>query len=181
VAGPLGEIGLQENVYAPVLDALAGYQPRSLAEIEAAVAPAGVSTSQLIQAVVILTACGYVQAVQDDVAIAGARPQSERLNRHLCQMAVTGTDVHYLASPVTGGGVPVDRFSQLFLLSHQQGKSEPGEWVADANALLLGQNQRLQKEGAPMTPEAQVAELRRMADQFAEYALPILKGLGIAS
>jgi SAM-dependent methyltransferase len=181
VAGPLGEIGLQENVYAPVLDALAGHQPRSLAEIEAAVAQAGVSMSQLIQAVVILTACGYVQAVQDDVTIAGARPQSERLNRHLCQMAVTGTDVHYLASPVTGGGVPVDRFSQLFLLSHQQGKSEPGEWAADADALLLGQNQRLQKDGAPMTPEAQVAELRRMADQFAEYALPILKGLGIAS
>ena len=181
VKGPLGEISLQEEVYGPVLDALAGHQPRSVAEIEAACADKGLSLPKIVQAVFILAAYGYVQAVQDEVTIAGARPQAERLNRHLCQTAVTGTDVHFLASPVTGGGIGIDRFSQLFLLARQQGKTQPGEWVAFTSELLQSQGQRMQKEGQPMELDAQLTELRRMADKFAEYTLPILQGLGIAA
>jgi SAM-dependent methyltransferase len=181
VAGPLGEVELQQSVYGPVLDVLAAHQPRSIAEIEAACAPQGLNIAQITQAVFILAGYGYVQAVQDEVAIAGARPQTERLNRHLCMLAVTGTDVNFLAAPVTGGGFTVDRFGQLFLLARQHGHSQPGDWVTYANEILLSQNQRLQKDGAPMTADEQAAELRRLADKFAEYTLPILQGLGIAA
>jgi hypothetical protein len=174
-------VELQQSVYGPVLDVLAAHQPRSIAEIEAACAPQGLNIAQITQAVFILAGYGYVQAVQDEVAIAGARPQTERLNRHLCMLAVTGTDVNFLAAPVTGGGFTVDRFGQLFLLARQHGHSQPGDWVTYANEILLSQNQRLQKDGAPMTADEQAAELRRLADKFAEYTLPILQGLGIAA
>jgi len=34
-------------------------------------------------------------------------------------------DITFLASPVTGGGITVNRFQQLFLLALSQGKKQP--------------------------------------------------------
>ncbi|CAN7628261.1 class I SAM-dependent methyltransferase [Pseudoduganella sp. LjRoot289] len=179
ISAPLGEVTLQTAVYAPILDLLADHQPRTIAEIEAACATQNVSIAQIVQAVFVLAGNGNLRAVQDDHAIAGARPQTERLNRHLCQMAVTGSEVSYLASPVTGSGTQLDRFSQLFVLASLQGKQQPAEWAAFAGAILDRQNQRLQKEGVALERDAQSAELRRMADAFAEFTLPILQAQGI--
>jgi SAM-dependent methyltransferase len=181
LAGPLGDVTLQEAVYQPVLDFLADHQHRTIAEIEAACAKQGVTPQQILQAVFILAGAGSLAAVQDDHAIAGARPQTERLNRYLCQLALTGTEVNYLASPVTGSGIQLDRFNQLFLLAYMQGKRQPAEWTAFVVAILNSQGQRIQKDGAVLDSEAQETELRQQANAFAEYVLPMLKALGIAA
>lgn len=180
-ASPLGEVSLQEAVYNPVLDFLADHQPRSIADIEAACRPHGLKLAQIIQAVFVLAGNGNLRAVQDDHAIAGARPQSERLNRHLCHMAVTGTDVAFLASPVTGSGAQLDRFSQLMLLAHLQGKTQASDVAEFLAAILAGQNQRIQRDGVALAQDAHLAELRRLADAFVEDTLPILVALGIAN
>lgn len=177
----VGDVALQEAVYQPVLDVLADHRPHSIDAIEQACRPHGVSLAQVIQAVFMLAGNDNVRAVQDDVTVAGARPQTDKLNRHLCQLAVSGSELPYLASPLTGSGISSDRFTQLFLLARLQGKTQPADWAAYANEVLTSQNERLQRAGEALGLEEQVAELRRAAGLFAEQTLPLLQALGVTS
>ena len=89
-------------------------------------------------------------------------------------------DIAYLASPVTGGGVPVNRFQQLFVLALQQGKKKPDDWAAFVAQILAAQGQKIVKEGKPIeTAQEQLAELTTQATDFATKQLPILKALQI--
>ena len=89
--------------------------------------------------------------------------------------------VNTFASPVTGGGVTVPRFQQLFLLAKQQGHKQPQDWANFVWNLLAMQGQRLIKDGKTLeTPEDNLAELTAQANEFAEKRLPILKALQIA-
>ncbi|KQV89871.1 methyltransferase [Massilia sp. Root351] len=180
-AGLLGEAALDQKVYGPVLELLADHQPRTLGEIEAALSERGLTLQQLLELVMILSNNGTLLAVQDDHAIAGARPQTDRLNRYLCEMAVTGTEVLYLASPVTGGGCRMDRFTQMFLLAYAQGDTGAAQLGAFVEGVLKSQNQLLQKQGEVLSAAEQGAELRRLAELFVADTLPVMRALGIAA
>ena len=90
-------------------------------------------------------------------------------------------DVSYLASPVTGGGIVVGRFVQLFLLSMSQGKKKPEEWAQFVWQVLSAQGQKLIKDGKMIEADADnLAELTEQAKVFAQKQLPIFKALAIA-
>lgn len=178
VTGALGEANLNEGVYTPLLDLMADHKSRSMGEIEALM-KGQVNFAQLTQAVTLLSGAGHLSAVQADSA--KAAKTSKAINTHLMLKARGSNDVGYLASPVTGGGVPVNRFQQLFLLSIQQGKKQPADWAQDTWAILSAQGQRLLKEGKTLeTAEDNLAELTTQANDFAAKQLPILKALQIA-
>jgi SAM-dependent methyltransferase len=180
IAGALGEATMQEAVYAPILDVLAGHKPRTLGQIEQVVKDQGISFAQISEAVTILAGAGSLCAVQDDATIARARKQTDRLNAFLCGKARGSNDISYLASPVTGGGIMVGRFQQLFLLAMSQGKKQPAEWAQFIWQILAAQGQKLLKEGKTLeTPGENIAELTEQAHSFADRQLPILKALGI--
>ena len=95
--------------------------------------------------------------------------------------ARSNNDISALASPVTGGGIGVGRFHQLFVLAMQQGKNKPEDWAAFVAQILESQSQKIVKEGKPLdTPAEQLAELTTQAHEFAVKQLPILKALQIA-
>ena len=120
-------------------------------------------------------------AVQDDAAITKVKKRTDKLNAHLLQKARSSGDITYLASPVTGGGVTVSRFPQLFLLAIHQGKKHPTEWAQFAWQLLTAQGQRILKDGKTLdAAEDNLAELTSQAEAFAQKQLPILKALQIA-
>jgi hypothetical protein len=179
VTGSLGEGTLQEAVYGPILDALADHQPKTLAEVEQVVAGKA-NFIQLVQAVMVLTGAGCLLAVQDEAVTAQARSCCDRLNARLLDKARGSGELNYLASPVTGGGITVGRFQQLFLSAMRQGITQPADWAAFVWQILAEQNQRLIKEGKTLeTPEENLAELTAQAREFAEKRLPILKALQI--
>lgn len=179
VAGSLGDATMQEAVYGPILDALADHQPKTLAEVEQVVAGKA-NFIQLVQAVMVLTGAGCLLAVQDEAVTAQARSCCDRLNARLLDKARGSGELNYLASPVTGGGVTVGRFQQLFLSAMRQGITQPADWAAFVWQILAEQNQRLIKEGKTLeTPEENLAELTAQAREFAEKRLPILKALQI--
>ena len=181
VMGALGDATLSEAVYIPILDSLADHHPKTIAQIEQIIKGKGVTIGQLIQAVMVLIGSSHLQAIQDDEVIVSARMHTNKLNTHLIDMARSGNDINYLASPVTGGGVVVGRFQQLFLLAISHGKTQPYEWAQEASQHLASQVQRLMKEGKPLeTPEENLAELTLLATTFAEKQWPILKALQIA-
>jgi hypothetical protein len=90
-------------------------------------------------------------------------------------------DINFLASPVTGGGVTVRRFEQLFLLARAQGRKQPAEWAQYLWQVLSSQGQKILKDGKTLdTAEQNLAELNEQAKTFSEKRLPILRALGVA-
>jgi len=151
-----------------------------LGQIEQSVKDTGISFAQLIQAVLVLCGKGTLNAVQDDTAITKAKKHTDKLNTHLMLKARSSNEITYLASPVTGGGVIVGRFQQLFVLAVQQGKKKPEDWATFVAQILAAQGQKIVKEGKPLeTAEEQLAELTAQAQEFALKLLPILKALQI--
>ena len=178
--GSLGEATLHENVYVPILDALADHKVKSLAQLEAALAGKSVSFAQLQQAIIMLIAIGYVMPVQDDAVANKARKVSAALNAHLLQAARSMTELSYLASPVLGGAVKCGRMPQLFLLAMKDGHKQPADLAHYAWGILSMQNQRLLKDGKALeTAEENLADLTAQAEAFAAKQLPILKALQI--
>jgi SAM-dependent methyltransferase len=180
--GARGEATLSEMIYAPILDALADHMPRSIGELEVALAKAGVGEAQLLQALMVLSAKGDLAAVQSELQVEAARTSSQRLNTHVLKRARLSSELNYMVSPLTGGGVVVGRFQQLFLHAREQGAKTPADWAKFAWDVIRGQGQRLLREGKPMeSPEDNIAELTRQAQVFADARLPVLKALGIVS
>jgi hypothetical protein len=181
VTGALGEANLTEAIYFPILDLMGDHKVRTLAQIEQGIKEASVTFAQLIQAVLVLCGNGTLTPVQDDAAIIKAKKHTEKLNTHLMLKARSSNDMSYLASPVTGGGVIVGRFLQLFILAMQQGKKKPEEWAAFVAQILAAQGQKILKEGKPLeTSEEHITELTTKANEFSVKLLPILKALQIA-
>lgn len=181
VAGAAGEATLQEAVYKPVIEALAAknHAPKSLRQISALVPD--IPYASLQQAIAVLVGMGNTAPCQLEAAEKQVRNRCQALNRHLCGRAQFDNQIETLASPVTGGGITVNRFQQLFLAALKQGKKQPAEWAGAVWQVLASQGQRLVKEGKTLEmAEENLAELTAQANEFAEKRLPILTALQIA-
>jgi hypothetical protein len=177
----LGELTLQERVYKPILDVLADHQIKTIGEIEQAISAHNINLAQLIQAILILAGMNVINSVQADAVMQQAKSKTEKLNNALYQKARNHAEISFLASPVTGGGIAVGRFVQLFLLARQQGKQQPTEWAQFVWDVLKAQRQLIIKDGKTLqTEEENLAELNEQAKQFAEKQLVIFQALGIA-
>ncbi len=177
VTATLGEANLQAEVYEPLLDALAR-GPRTVRQLIEDSKVAGLGWARLQQALVVLVGSGHVQPCLEGKNDAQRRERTRQFNTAVIKRAQSSTELQYLASPVTGGGITVDRFAQLFLLGRQEKQVDLPHFVW---AILNGQGQRILKDGLALdTEEENQAELRRRYDVFATTQLPILEQLGIA-
>jgi hypothetical protein len=182
VLGPLGEATLHEHIYGPLIQVLAEneYAPKQIGELAAHAKLKSLPFGQLVQAMMVLAGAGHVHPAQP-VQSESARGYCQALNRHLCERARTRDDIGFLAAPVTGGGVPVPRIHQLWLLASQEGKKTVADQAGFVWSILSGQGQRLVREGKPIeSAKENLAELTRMAREFATKRLPILKTLEVA-
>jgi hypothetical protein len=181
VTGSLGEANMSEAIYAPILDLLADHKVKTLGQIEQSMKDKNITFAQILQAAMVLGGAGHLAAVQEEAVISKAKKHTEIINAHLINKARGSNDISYLASPVTGGGISVNRFQQLFLLALSQGKKQPTEWAQVVWTIIAAQGQKLVKEGKTLeTPEENLAELTEQAKEFAEKQLPVLKALQIA-
>jgi hypothetical protein len=171
-----GEAALHEDIFRPIINELArqDYAPKSFGDLmrELPAFPLPV----LVTACAVLVGAGHAAPCQAESTVSRVRETCEALNVRLIERARTREDVNYLASPVTGGGVAVGRFQQLFLLSRRGGCDQPDDWARFTWQLLSDQGQNLFKEGKALeTPEENMAELTSLARSFAVQRLPILK------
>lgn len=181
VIGALGEAKLDEAVYRPLVEVLADHRVHSIGDIARAVAASGPSLAMVVQALTILIGNGSVHAAQDAASIQQAQAGADALNGRIAQLARYSSDVAYLASPVTGGGIIVSRFEQLFLMARRAGLATPDAWAAHISDLFAANGQRILLNGKPAeSTQEQLTELTRQATEFAQRRLPILIALGIA-
>jgi len=178
---PLGEASLTEKVYGPILDVLADHQSHSLGELEKQLSSKGIVLSQLVQAAMVLTGMSVLAEVQEESVQTIARLKTSKLNSHLMEKAQSSKEIHFLASPVTGGGVAVGRFAQLFLLARERGHLTAESCAKATWEILSSQNQRLIKEGKVLeTEQDNLNEIKSQVMEFESKSLMILKSLGIA-
>jgi len=178
--GALRQATLQPQIYEPILDQLAAHVPKTVSEIEQAL-KGRVGFDVIVEALIVLIGMGHVApALATDVA-AVARKRTNRLNAHLLDAARSNGDIAHLACPITGGGMGLSRFRQLFLLASRQGRRATSDWARFVWELLESQGERIVKDGQKLeTPEQNLAELNTQATAFADRYLPILKALQVA-
>lgn len=180
IRGALGEANMAETVCNPILDLLADYQPKTLAQLEAALKLQKITLPMIENAITLLVGAGYLSPAQNTEKINACKLKSLALNQLLINKARGSGDVGFLASPVTGGGVSVNRFQQLFLLAQQQGHTAPEAWAAFAWDILASQDQRLIKDGKTLdTPDDNLNELTSQAHRFLERNMPIISALQV--
>jgi hypothetical protein len=162
----VGEAQLSEALYRPLIALLGDHAPRSIAEIRQSPAGQAFEPGQLVQALTILVGKNMLTQVQAADTAAELRRQTDRLNRHLLDQARGHSAFGVLASPVTGGGVRLDRATQLFALAVAEGR---GTAEALVQVLLAFGG------GAADASDSYIAQAQR----FLDLHLPVLKALGV--
>ena len=176
-----GETSMNEAIYRPLLSLMEDHQIRTIGQIEAGLKDKGIALSQVNEAVLVLMGCRNIAAVNDDNTAAKARRQTDRLNYHICMKARASSDISCLASPVTGGGIPIHRFEQLFLLSISQGSKSAAECAQFVWQTISAQRQTLIKDGKPLLEfRENLTQLTAIAEEFLLKKHPTLKILQIA-
>ncbi|MFC7369894.1 MULTISPECIES: class I SAM-dependent methyltransferase [Vreelandella] len=180
IAGRLGNFDLPSDIYEPLLEVLSAYQPVYISELWQAAKEKGVSRSAMNSAVAILAAKGAILPAQSDESIAQAVSKVGRLNRFLMSQSRSTTELSYLASPVTGGGLAVPLFHQFFLLATLEGADTAKSLATFAWRILASQNKCLLKDGKPIASQDEnLAELERQAGNFLNDRLPLYQALKI--
>lgn len=177
--GALGVADLAADVYDPILDYLADYQPHTLGDIEQALAAHGkIGLQEIVQAMFIFTHRGEIQSAQSEHTIEAVRENAHKLNQHLMDRARGSAEVYFLASPVTGGGIEISRFQQLFLLAYQQGLNQPQQLAQFVWSILEPMGEGVMKYGRTLHgAEESLAELHERAADFLRRDLAMYQGL----
>lgn len=181
ITGAYGKAGLQETIYTPVIEALVadGHVPKTLAHLHAAPGCDALSFDQLVQAIEVLCGVGFAVPAHDADTVSAVRKTTRALNTALCLKAETGSDIVFLASPVTGSGISVARIEQLFLRARETKEKDIAAYVW---RLLKAQGQSVLKDGEVLQgDETSLEQLRALHADFTDNRLPILKRLGIVS
>jgi hypothetical protein len=177
--GALGEIKLDSHVYEPILNLMADHKIRTIGDIESALEKK-VKFGEIVAAVMLLTGVGHFSIVQEDKVIAKAKLKTDRLNEYLMDKSQASRDISYLASPVTGSAIGVNRFHQLFGAALVKKKKEPLDLANYAWSFLKAQNQKLVINGNTlMKDEENIEELTSQATVFLQSVLPVYKILQI--
>lgn len=175
VKGNLGEGNLQPEIYDPIKARLAS-GPVTWTDLVQTPEIAALGFPRIMQAMAILIGSNVVQpCLPGDMA--ARRSQTDAFNLAVMERARLSSDIVYLASPVTGGGIPTDHVTLLFLLARRNSVTDLPAFVFD---ILVRNNQRLVREGKTLQAEAEnMEELQKRLISFKNIQVPIFERLGI--
>ena len=173
----LGAINFDQRVYEPMADALA-QGPCTLRELLRRPQLRGIDANDVRQAAYALLTFGQIEPCLSAARDAQRAKSTKAYNTAVMKRAAYSGDLMGLASPVTGGGVPMDRFSQLLLSAWQ--RKEP-DIAAAVWAVLKPEGVLPSKEGRRLETDAEVlAEFAQQTEQFVLKTIPVLQLLGVA-
>src|SRR5215470_763548 len=171
----LGKLQVRPDLYQPVIE-IFDRGPLSLRELIASPAAAKLEWAGLLDAIKVLVGHGELQpalpAESDGARMASARA----FNAAVMARAQEAAELSYFASPVTGGGVHVDRFTQLYLGAKQAGSDDP---VSALAAMVEQRGGIVDKNDKRLGPDEARAALTTRAAQIEERTVPLLARLGV--
>lgn len=169
----LGEITLKHEIYRPLAAAFAA-GPRRLDSLQQDPALAGISTEQIVQAVIVLVGLDYLTPCLPSAGLEMRHTRTTAYNAALAALAREATEIGILASPVLGSGVPADRLSHLLLAAENEG-TEP---VTAVWRVLRAEGCKLTREGKLLdSDDDNLAELTRIYGELQAGRFPIIRQL----
>jgi SAM-dependent methyltransferase len=164
-ATPLGAMQARPEVLAPLKEALrqGPVSARDLIQFAPGVLD---HWSALIDTLKLLTARGDLQPALPEQAVAACEKSVRAFNDAVLVRAAESDEFRALASPVTGGGVTVERLAMLYLLARRRGVEDPAAALVSAMAKADGS-------------ETAREEARKKAARIEQAIAPLLKSLGV--
>ena len=154
-----------------------GVRPLTLRELIASPAGAKLELPGFIDTIKVLVGHGELQPALPAESDATRAASARAFNAAVMARAKESADLAYFASPVTGGGVRVDRFTQLYLAAKQD---ESGDPIASLAATAEQRGGIVDKDDKSLGPEEARAALAAKAAQIEERTVPLLERLGIS-
>jgi SAM-dependent methyltransferase len=167
----LGKLQLRPDVYGPLVELL-GEGPVTLQGLIERLPMPRPSWVSLTDAIKVLVGRGDLQPALPEDGDAKREASTRRFNAAVLARATQSAEFGYLASPVTGGGVRVDRIAQIYLRSRREG-ADPATLLAK---LLEG---AASPDGKVLSPDQAGAAVKKESARIENDVLPLLKRLGI--
>jgi SAM-dependent methyltransferase len=177
---PLGTLAGLPEVYGPLVAILMS-ETRTLGEIRRDPALSGRPLPELLQAVTLLMAGGYVHPALPTAVQTAGREGSQRLNAVIGEMNGNGFDIGWLASPAIGSALKTDLLETLFVHARACGPTvEPNDLTERLVASLIQAGRSVQRDGQAVTDAMQLRTILRQAVQtILESRQPLLQRLGV--
>ncbi|MBD0334545.1 MAG: methyltransferase regulatory domain-containing protein [Cyanobacteria bacterium Co-bin13] len=173
----LGEVSLQADIYRPLIEVLS-QGPATLGQLTQHADLKQLSLERLLEALMVLVGANWAAPTLPEADLAQRRQSTERFNQAVLDQSQYGADLQFLASPLTGSGVGLDRIEQLLLV----GLIRKQAAAAFAWGVLSAQKQTLVKDGQPLkTAEENLQELRQKETLLVQQRLPLLKQLQVVA
>lgn len=178
VTGFKGKSTLEEHAFRPLINAFSA-GPRTLQDILASdqtIAALGWDT--LMRMLPALVGSGHLHPSRPAKGDARRKETTAAFNLAVAEHSRSSDELKYLASPVTGGGIPVDRLDQQFLSAHMKAPANP---AAHIWTLFKQQNIQMVYQGRKLDTDAEnIAEIERRYSVFETRRLPVYSHLGLA-
>jgi SAM-dependent methyltransferase len=126
----LGQIRPRRASALPILTAMQS-GPASAIELMRNPACAGMGIDEIFDTLLVLCALGAADPAMPAHGQAARKARTDKLNEVLWELSLQDDSIHACASPVTGGGVGVERVEQFFLLARARGQ-EPAAFLKAA-------------------------------------------------
>ena len=172
----LGTLALRPEVYKPVINVL-DQGPMTIRELIERLPATQLGWTSLTDAIKVLIGRGDLHPALPPDGLAERTASTRAFNNAVMARAKESTELGYLASPVTGGGIRADRITQLYLLAKQKGAQDPAATMAKI-AIMSGHS--VERDGQKLGPQETAAALGARAVTIEQKTLPILERLGIA-
>ena len=176
----VGVLKLSEKAYRPLIEYLEedNFRPKDFVEYSAR---NKVSPVNIVEMVRVLTLANRIMPCQNEAAVKLVKKSCDKLNAYICERAKFDESINFLASPLTGCGVNVNRFQQMFLVQHKSGVKTSDKLADAVWKILSRQGQKILFNGKALeNPEDNIEHLKTLAERFLTHDLPIFKALLIA-
>jgi hypothetical protein len=177
VKGPRGDANLNKERTEALVGLLSeGTGPARLGDVLPRMAAQGVSLEGTLSLVSMLVGLGVLHPAVSAHDARASRPHTARLNAHLMERSAQRSDIAYLASPATGGGIPVPATLHSFLAAYIAGARTPGDNAQRVHAGMLAAGRYVMKDGeAVKDRDAALAMLLPVAERTIESVVPVLR------
>lgn len=175
-----GELELPAEKYDPVIEALRDNhgRPQRVDDLLRHPKLRGFKPQELVEVLMVLTGSGFASPAQEPSE--KVRSQCKALNDYILRRARLSTDLNYMASPVTGGGVVVPHIAQLFILAIREGRASAEALTDYVWEFLDSVGERLYKDGKRVeSKEENLKEFKITADRFLQWGRPVLEALEV--
>src|SRR5262249_15584259 len=126
---PVGKLQLRADVHGPFIELLRR-GPMTLHEALERLPQSATNWASIADIIKILVGRGDLQPALPAEGDAARTKSARTFNDAVLARAMESAEFGYLASPVTGGGVRVDRVAQLYLFAERRGLADPTEMLA---------------------------------------------------